>query len=68
MKKRDPDVLDQTISFWTERTGRSFSREEAREMNENVSGFIQILEEWDRKSRNIEDRAIGTFEQDESRL
>ena len=39
------------MAFWGERTGKSFSREEAREMVANVSGFFQVLAEWDRKAR-----------------
>jgi hypothetical protein len=51
VKKEHPDILEKTMAFWAERTGKSFSREEAREMVANVSGFFQVLAEWDRKAR-----------------
>ncbi len=51
MKKEHPDILEKTMAFWGERTGKSFSQEEAREMVANVSGFFQVLAEWDRKAR-----------------
>ena len=51
VKKEHPDILEKTMAFWSERTGKSFSREEAREMVANVSGFFQVLAEWDRKAR-----------------
>ena len=46
---REPDVLDQTIAFWSQRTGQVLSREDARQIVVNVSGFFQVLEEWARR-------------------
>ena len=46
---RGPDVLDETIAFWSQRTGQAVSREDARQIVVNVSGFFQVLEEWARK-------------------
>jgi hypothetical protein len=51
MKPRDPDILKQTIAFWGKRTGQKISREEARQMVGNVSGFFQVLAEWDRTAK-----------------
>ena len=51
MKNDASDIIEQTLNFWGKRTGKDLSREEAREMVANVSGFFQVLAEWDRKER-----------------
>ncbi len=51
MKNEASDIIEQTLNFWGKRTGREFTREEGREMVSNVSGFFQILAEWDRNAR-----------------
>ncbi len=40
-------AIRDTIDFWLERTGTRISRESAREIVENVSGFFRMLSEWD---------------------
>ena len=42
------NLIDQTIAVWQPRLGREISREEARQIAENVSGFFSILREWSR--------------------
>jgi len=44
-------MIDRTRSFWGRKTGRILSREDAREILANVTGFFQLLDEWDRKHR-----------------
>jgi hypothetical protein len=39
--------LDETIEFWQARSPRNLSREDARQITENLTGFFQILERWD---------------------
>jgi len=52
VKEEHPDdFIEETRAFWGERTGRTFSREDAREMIANISGFFRILDEWDRKAK-----------------
>ena len=52
VKEENPDdFIEETRAFWGERSGRTFSREDAREMIANISGFFRILDEWDRKAR-----------------
>lgn len=63
VKKEHPDILKKTMAFWGERTGKSFSREEAREMVANISGFFQVLAEWDRKTRMEIQKQPRTHEQ-----
>jgi hypothetical protein len=38
--------LDETIQFWQPKSERVLTREDAREMIENVTGFFSILHEW----------------------
>jgi hypothetical protein len=39
--------LDETIKFWQPRMRRELSREDARQIAENLSGFFRVLLEWD---------------------
>ena len=40
------EFLDETIQFWQPQSERILTREDAREMIENVTGFFNILHEW----------------------
>jgi hypothetical protein len=39
-------LIDQTLEFWQARSSKTLTREDAREIIENVTGFFQILQEW----------------------
>jgi hypothetical protein len=43
------NLIDQTRKVWQRRLGRNVSREDAREIAENVCGFFKILTEWSRE-------------------
>ncbi|MGO3933071.1 hypothetical protein NP284_32765 [Rhodopseudomonas pseudopalustris] len=43
--------LDKTIAFWQPYYGRPLSREDAREIIHNVSGFFAVLAEWEKSER-----------------
>ena len=45
------DFIDQTIAVWQRRTERKLTREDGREIIENITGFFTILQEWERKER-----------------
>jgi hypothetical protein len=45
------DFIDQTIAIWQKRTERKLTREDGREIIENITGFFAILQEWERKER-----------------
>ena len=47
----DPAFLDKTIAFWQPRTARTLTREDARQMIENATGFFRVLAEWDSKAK-----------------
>ncbi|ESW69222.1 hypothetical protein NKK52_31885 [Mesorhizobium sp. C277A] len=42
----DDALLERTVQLFEARTGRLLSKEEARQIVENVSGFFRILAEW----------------------
>jgi hypothetical protein len=42
------DLIDRTIVLWQPRLRRDLSREDARQIIENITGFFSILAEWSR--------------------
>ena len=54
MKHQPPDIIDDTIAFWSKRTKQPISREDVRQMVMNVAGFFQVLAEWDCKATEEE--------------
>src|SRR5262244_699786 len=48
---REGDFIDQTVAIWQKHTERRLTREDGREIIENMSGFFRILQEWDRAER-----------------
>ena len=40
------ELIDRTIALWKPRLRRDLSREDARQIAENVTGFFAILAEW----------------------
>jgi hypothetical protein len=47
-KPANDNLLDKTLTVWQPRSRRNLSREDAREIAENVTGFFSILHEWSR--------------------
>ena len=45
------DFIDETVAIWQRRTERQLTREDGREMIENMTGFFRVLQEWDRAER-----------------
>lgn len=41
-------LIDRTLEVWQPRLGRDLSREDARQIVENVTGFFRLLIEWSR--------------------
>jgi hypothetical protein len=39
--------LDEAVAFWQSQTERELKREDARQIAENLSGFFQVLSDWD---------------------
>ena len=42
------NLSDRTRKVWQPRIGRDLTNEDARQINENVTGFFTILAEWSR--------------------
>ena len=42
------NLIDRTRQVWQPRIGRDISREDARQIAENVTGFFSVLAEWAR--------------------
>ena len=55
------NLIDRTRKVWKPRLGRDLSREDARQITENVTGFFAILAEWSRAGPHAaaNDRSIG---------
>ncbi len=47
MRKIQNQLIDRTLEFWQTRTSHTLTREDAREMVENITGFFRILREWE---------------------
>jgi hypothetical protein len=44
------NLIDRTRKVWKPRLERDLSREDARQIAENITGFFSILYEWSRAS------------------
>jgi hypothetical protein len=42
------NLIDRTCEVWKPRLGRDVSREDARQIAENITGFFGILAKWSR--------------------
>jgi hypothetical protein len=47
-KPASDNLIYQTIGLWQPRCRRDLSREDARQIVENITGFFSILHEWSR--------------------
>ena len=45
------NLIDRTIGLWQPRCRRDLSREDARQIVENITGFFSILHEWSRAEK-----------------
>ncbi len=46
MRETKRQFIDRTLEVWQPRTSRALTREDARQIAENVTGFFRILLEW----------------------
>jgi hypothetical protein len=53
MRESGKQFIDDTLELWRSRTSRVLSREDAREIVENVTGFFKILAEWETAGQHI---------------
>jgi len=45
-ERTSADMLDRTLQVWQPWSGRPLTREDAREITTNVSGFFMVLADW----------------------
>ncbi len=45
------NLIDRAIETWQPRAERDLSREDARQIVENVTGFFSVLADWAREER-----------------
>ncbi len=57
--------IDRTIETWQPRLDRDLSREDARQIVENVTGFFSVLADWAQEERT--EPANGNGESSETR-
>ncbi len=49
MRMTRQQLTEHTIAVWQPRIRRRLSKEDAREITENITGFFAILTEWSHK-------------------
>ncbi len=50
-------ILDETISFWQPLSPRTLTREDARQIRENLTGFFRVLSKWEAEKPSGEESA-----------
>jgi hypothetical protein len=53
-----PDPIEDAIAFWEPRLGRSISREEAREIVDNLLAFFRLLLEFEHRDCGTRRRPV----------
>jgi hypothetical protein len=46
--------IDETLAFWQPRATRTLTREDGREIFQNLVAFFSILDDWDRAEHQAE--------------
>jgi len=60
------DLIRRTREFWQPRLGRDLSREDARQIAENMTGFFSVMAEWSRAELSSPANDNGTHEASEN--
>ena len=50
-----PALIEETIALFNPRYGRTLNQEEARQILARLTGFFQLLLEWDRREHLAEE-------------
>lgn len=45
------DPIEGAVALWQQHSPRNLTREDGREIIENMTGFFRLLQEWDRADR-----------------
>jgi hypothetical protein len=59
-KPANDNLLGKTLAVWQPRSRRKLSREDVREIAENVTGFFSVLVDWSRveNARPVNDNCV----------
>ena len=60
MRETSPNLIDGTLAVWQPRVSRRLSREDARQINENLVGFFRVLQEWSAREQATADTPPGS--------
>ena len=52
-------IIARTLEVWQPRTARALTREDAREMVDNVVRFVRLVCEWEQAARSATPPAAG---------
>ena len=55
---QNDNLIDHTCQVWQPRLGRNLSREDARQIIEDVTGFFNVLTEWAGSSSPANDNSV----------
>ena len=50
-------MIEEIRIYWSKRAGEELSRQDAKEIIRNLSGVINLLDEWDRESRGAQSKS-----------
>jgi hypothetical protein len=64
------NLIDRTRGVWQPRLRRDLSREDARQITENVTGFFELLAKWSRAEHSPlgNDREAPALADDEAEI
>jgi hypothetical protein len=67
METAKDKIIERTLEIWQPRTSRKLTREDGRQMVENISGFFDVLGEWEAKEREAGVKDFGEILSDAGR-
>ena len=59
-REAEDQLLDQTLQVWQPRAARELTREDARQIVANFTGFFQILNEWKAAELREEEKDLSS--------
>lgn len=59
-REAEDQLLDQTLQVWQPRAARALTREDARQIVANFTGFFQVLSEWKAAELREEEKDLSS--------
>ena len=59
-REAEDQLLDQTLQVWRPRAARALTREDARQIVANLTGFFQVLSEWKAAELREEEKDLSS--------